>query len=97
MMYNYSFSATFVCGLPAIATITTAIKSSLQRFNSINRKHYKHLTVTIGNNGELLYKLESNVPIDSKNLLRCTQQFSKELSKEELMNTYIVPNRLLKR
>ena len=95
--YTYEFSATFVCGLPATASIQKAINKALDKFNSIKRKNVKRLKVTIGNKGELLYKLESGVEIADKDLLRCTQQFSKELSKNPVMEKYIRPGRLLQR
>ncbi len=95
-MYTYNYSATFVCGLPATMAISSAIYTALARFNAISRKNYKHLTVTIGRNGELRYQLDSVIAIKRNNLLRCTQQFSKELSKETAMSSYVMPRRLLK-
>lgn len=97
--YKYKFDVAFFCGLSATSDILTAIKNAEQRFNSIQREagQRKHLTVHINENGGLTYELSSENQIDERNRLLCTQQFSKDLSTEPGMESYVVPDRMMER
>ncbi len=96
-MYTYDFDAVFYCGLNGTNSIVAAIQNALIEFNGLVRENYKNLAVTINTDGSLHYRLISGIPIGSENILRCTQFFSKNLSKEPIMQQFIRPNRLMKR
>ena len=96
-MFNYRFKVEFVAGITATDSIKPAILRVQEKFNNLHRKNYKHLNVSIDTDGSLIYELQSDIKIDIKNRLRCTQYFSKELSKEDIMNDFVCPNRLMKR
>lgn len=96
-MYVYDFEVNIFCGLPVTSSMMTAIKNGENRFNSIIRDAYKRLTISLIPNGKLHYHLESDISIDKKNWLRCTQICSKEASKDSSVKHCIRPHRLFTR
>lgn len=95
--YRYKFIAEFYCGRKAHTLLNSAVSNALFRFHMVARKNAKWLNVKINSLGFFEYELLSTIPISQENLLRCTQCFSKELSKEWVVAPFIRPSRLLKR
>lgn len=93
-MNTYDFDVFSFCGLPITTAIMPAVIQGENHFNSIIRKFYKHLTITLNSNGSLHYHLVSAIPVNPTNLLRCTQSCSKAASTHPLISSYIRPNRL---
>lgn len=97
-MNPYKFKAQFVSTLFDDNVITPAITNSENLFNSLKRKRgrEKHIIVSIDSNNNCLdFILESAIQLDPINWLRSTQFFSKQLSQEPGLSSYIVDGRLL--
>lgn len=98
MLYNYSFKAYFLYSGFNVTLLNSVIPSSVTLYNSLPRKagHKKHLSVRINTTQRCLEMyLGSDIEIDPINYLRAAQYFSKVLSLQPGMGSYIVDGRLL--
>lgn len=97
-MNQYKFKAQFVSTLFNIRVITPAITNSENLFNSLKRKRgrEKRIAVSVDANNQCLdFILDSAIKLDPINWLRSSQYFSKKLSQEPGLSSYIVDGRLL--
>ena len=96
MMYRYKFRAYFLSGLFNPVLLSQAVPAAERIFNSLDRKNYKHVTITINPTHNCLeITLESGIQLDAVNYLRSIQYFSKALAWQPGMGQYIVDGRLL--
>ena len=96
MMYRYKFRAYFVSGLFTPVLLSQAVPVAERIFNSLGRKNYKHVTITINTTRKCLeITLESSIPLAAVNYLMSIQYFSKSLALQPGMGQYIVDGRLL--
>lgn len=97
-MFYYKFKAYFLSNLFNPAILIPAINNTEISFNRLHRKNFKHISATVDNVNKCLdVTLYSTIDIDRVNWLRAAQYFSKELSKEPGLNSYIYKRRLLER
>lgn len=95
-MYSYSFQAQFLSSLFNTMMIIPAVTEAVNAFNRLNRKNYKHLSVSVNSTNNCFeFTLISSIQIDPINYLRSSQYFSKQISLQSSMTGYIVDGRLL--
>lgn len=96
--YAYSFEAHFVSPLFDVVLLQGTVSAAESIYNSLPRKYgkRKQISVTVNSQKKCLeIILYSDMIISLGNQLRVSQYFSKVLSKQPGMGSYIIDKRLL--
>lgn len=96
MPYKYSFDVYFIHIFFNPVVLIPAVANAEKIFNILPRKNGKQISVKVNTSKKCLEIIMlSAIPIGRMNWLRSAQYFSKVLSKEAGMSSYITANRRL--